>query len=423
MDVQANLLQYKKEVEDEYFKNLEPFWKTYSVDETNGGFWGRIQADNTPVTEADKGGILNARILWAFSAAFRKYGTKESEKLAHRAYSYLTNYLFDQEHGGVYWKVNFEGKSSDERKHVYVQAFSIYGLTEYYAAFGNEEALNHAKNLYDLIEKNCVDEEYGGYFESYTRDWSRNKDARLSKKDKNEPKSMNTHLHVLEGYTNLYRFAPNEKLRRSLEKLLELFHTYIFNNEKESLVCFFDTDWTHKSELISYGHNIEASWLCCEAADVLGNKKWIDAFNTVAVNVGNAVIEGTDLDGGIINERTPEKIVDSNKDWWPQAEAMIGFMNAYEITKEEKFLAASLKSWEFIKTYLIDPTYGEWFEKVDRNGVPFNEMDKVRSWKAPYHNCRALFEISLRANKLITSKNGSASSFSIAESSYLENNK
>lgn len=396
MKVEEILKTLKLEVESEFLNNILPFWYKNSMDDVYGGFFGRVNPESFPIQHAEKGGILNARIMWTFSAAYKQFPLPEVEQLAHRAYHYLMEYLIDKEHGGVFWTVDYEGNVSDDRKHVYVQAFAIYGLTEYYSSFGDTTALNQALKLYNLIEKHCKDDLFGGYFEAYSNDWKLIDDVRLSDKDKNVPKSMNTHLHILEGYTNLYRSAPTESLKHQLIALLEIFDSRIFNKNKDSLICFLDKDWTRKSNLISYGHDIEASWLCLEAAEVIGNKHWIDVFKATALIVSRNVIRGTDLDGGIINELTPTTIKDSNKDWWPQAEALVGHLNAYLISEDEEYLKAALKSWTFIKKYIIDRKFGEWFEKVDRNGNPFNNLDKIRLWKAPYHNSRAMFEVSRR---------------------------
>ena len=404
MNAREQLYHLKLEVEKEYLENIQPYWFKYSVDHKLGGFYGQVSNDNIPVIESKKGGILNARILWSFSAAYKMFKSEESKELSHRAYNYLMEYLVDKENGGIYWMLDHLGNISDDRKHVYVQAFAIYGLTEYYSAFGVPQALDYALKLYDLIEHNCKDNEYGGYFEAYSKDWKLIEDVRLSEKDKNEPKSMNTHLHVLEGYTNLYRYAPNTDIENNLKDLLNKFQTFIFNDDKDSLICFMDVDWSRKSKRISYGHDIEASWLCVEAAEVLEDKKLIESFNEIALKVSRKVINGTDEDGGIINELTTNRILDSNKDWWPQAEALVGHLNAYQISKDVFFLEAALKSWKFIKEFIIDTEYGEWYEKVSREGSPYLEMDKIRSWKAPYHNSRTMFGVSRRVKLLLENK-------------------
>jgi len=395
------LTKLKDEVDSEFLSNILPYWYKNSMDDVNGGFFGRIDHNNHPVEDADRGGILVARILWSFSAAYKQFPLPEIEELAHRAYHYLSDYLIDTDHGGVFWTVDHEGRVSDDRKHVYVQAFAIYGLSEYFSSFGVEAAIKKAEVIYKIVEEFCIDPEYGGYFEAYSRDWKLIDDVRLSDKDENEPKSMNTHLHVLEGYTNLYRYMPDENLRGRIEELLAIFDQHIFNDSKTSMTCFFDTNWDPKSDLISCGHDIEASWLCLEAAQVIESTHWIEKFSETALKVSYTVNKETDPDGGLINERTPFSESDTDKDWWPQAEALVGHLNAFGISGRSEFLKAALNSWDFIKAFIIDDIGGEWFEKVNRNGKPYDELDKVRLWKAPYHNTRAMLEVSRRVVALL----------------------
>jgi mannobiose 2-epimerase len=394
------LLQLREELRQEFLDDMLPFWTKYVLDEKNGGFVGRVTWDNKKVYDADKGGILNARLLWTFSAAYKEFKLPELEEAAHRAFDYFSEYFIDKEYGGFFWMIDSEGKVVDSKKHIYTQVFGIYGLIEYYSAFKKEEALKIAKEIYQLIESSATDKRFGGYFEAYNREWKLNDDARLSEKDENWPKSMNTHLHVLEAYTNFYRHVPFEELKQKLTDLVNYFCDHILNEDKNSLVNFFDEDWTPRSALVSYGHDVEASWLIVEAAEVLKDKQLIRKTRKYAVQICDSVLEtAVDPDGGIINERNGEEISDPNKDWWPQAEAIVGFLNAYQISEEEKYLNAALQSWKFIKEFILDKEYGEWYEKVHRDGTPY-KMDKVRSWKAPYHNGRAVFEVSQRVKKI-----------------------
>lgn len=319
-----------------------------------------------------------------------------------KPFNYFKTYFVDIEHGGFFWKIAADGTPVDCKKHIYTQAFGIYGLVEYFLAFGDTEAFFIAKKMHQCIEETARDLENGGYFEAYQQNWTPIEDVRLSEKDKNTPKSMNTHLHVLEAYTNLYRVEPSNELKSSLVDLIQLFCDRIINSERTSLINFMDKDWTPMSDLVSFGHDIEASWLLVEAAEVLQDETLLRKTQEIAIHMADAVLQnGIDPDGGLINEADAQGICDSDKDWWPQAEAVIGFLNAYEISGQPKFLQASVNSWNFIKTHMIDHTYGEWFEKTNRQGNPYHKMDKVRLWKGPYHNMRAVLEVIRRANKLI----------------------
>lgn len=395
------ILRLRDELTEEFNTNLLPFWAEYARDEKNGGFVGRITWDKQKIYEANKGGILNARLLWAFSAAYKTFPTEQIKEAALYTYQYFTQFFVDKEYGGFFWEIDAKGNMLDSRKHIYTQAFGIYGLVEYYSSFGDESALELANEIYELIEKTARDEEHGGYFEAYERDWTPCEDVRLSDKDENTPKSMNTHLHILEAYTNLYRIAPTAELHQKLKELIGYFTKYIINPERTNLNNFLDVDWTPLSKLVSYGHNIETTWLLVEAAEVLHDAEILEETKAIALNMADAVFAGIDADGGMINEMDGDEIHDSNKDWWPQVEGIIGFLNAYEISGESRYLQASVDCWEFTKKYMIDSTYGEWIEKVTREGKPHSTMDKVRLWKGPYHNMRAVFEVIRRADKLV----------------------
>ena len=395
------LLKLRDELTEEFNVNLLPFWSEYVRDEQNGGFVGRVTWDKQKVYDADKGGILNARLLWSFSAAYKVFPSEEVEEAANYTYEYFKENFVDKEFGGFFWEIDAKGNMLDSKKHIYTQAFGIYGLVEYYSSFGDESALELAREIYNLIEKTARDEEYGGYFEAYERDWTLCEDVRLSDKDENTPKSMNTHLHVLEAYTNLYRVDPTPELHQKLKDLIRYFCDYIINQERTNLNNFMDVDWKPLSKLVSYGHNIETSWLLVEAAEVLHDEEILAETRAIALKLADAVFDGIDPDGAMINEMDGDEIHDPNKDWWPQVEGIIGYLNAYEISGDSKYLEASLGCWEFTKKYIIDHKYGEWFEKVTRTGEPHSTMDKVRLWKGPYHNMRAVFEIVQRVERLV----------------------
>jgi mannobiose 2-epimerase len=316
--------------------------------------------------------------------------------MAHRAFEYFSNTFIDIKNGGVFWEVDFAGKPVDARKQAYAQGFALYGLSEYYRASKNEKALLLAQELFWTIEKNFYDDKNDGYIEALAAEWSKMDDMRLSLKDANEPKSMNTHLHILEPYTNLYRCWKNPILAESIRRLIRVFLDKIIDNHTAHFQLFFDYDWTVKSTIVSFGHDIEGAWLLAEAAHKLGNKELIDEVNKMAVRMVDATFaEGIDADGSVFYEREGEHI-DTDKHWWPQAEAMVGYVNAWQITGNIKYLTEAEKVWNFIDLFLIDHLNGEWFRRVDTNGKPYMEDEKIGFWKCPYHNTRALIEVCKR---------------------------
>ncbi len=392
------LHQYKKELEIE-LQNILDFWQKKTIDNVNGGFYGRLDNNNKVYADAPKGSVLNSRILWAFSAAYNLLPNKDYLHTAQRAFDYINDYFIDKEFGGVYWTMDSKGKPLDTKKQMYALSFAVYALSEFYISSKNEEAKNLSIELYNAIVKYSYDKENGGYIEALTCDWKELNDLRLSEKDANEKKSMNTHLHVVEGFSNLYRVWANEVLNKQIKELVYIFLNHIIDKDTNHLILFFDEQWNKKSAIISYGHDIEAAWLIQEAAEMSGSDELVEKIKQQSVKLANAVTEGLDKDGGlwyeydVVNDHLVKE-----KHSWPQAESMIGFFNAWQITGDEKYLQQSLLSWEFIKKNILDKKNGEWFWGVNEDGSIMNE-DKVGTWKCPYHNSRACIELIKRITK------------------------
>jgi cellobiose epimerase len=391
----------RERVERELRGDILPFWLKYVVDDEFGGFHGQITNDLKIDPLANKGLILNARILWTFAKAYRVYGYESYLGTARRAYEYVRRYFWDTEFGGVYWMVDHLGKPVETKKRIYGQAFTVYALAEYAAASGEEESRERAIALQRMIETAGHDGTNGGYFETCERDWKLAEKRQLSEVDMDEKKSMNTHLHLLEAYANLLRGWNDDGLKERVRELLGIFLEHIINPETNHFRMFFDEVWHDRSDRFSFGHDIEGSWLICEAAEVLGDKKLLEQSRKAAVKMAQAVYEqAVDADGGLLYEGTSEEIIDTDKHWWPQAEAVVGFLNAYELSGKNYFLKASERSWEFIEKYIVDRRNGEWYWKVSRDGTPSKDKYKVDPWKCPYHNSRTCFEVMERLDKL-----------------------
>jgi len=391
------LLQLKQELKEELTHNILPFWMDKMMDDKNGGFYGQMTGRNQLVPNAPKGGILNARILWTFSSAALALKNPLYTEYAKRAKDYAFEHFFDTENGGTYWMLKADGTPADTKKQIYSQAFFIYALVEYYRVTNDKTCLDKAIELFNLIEKYSFDTKLNGYFEAYSKDWVLLEDLRLSEKDANEKKTMNTHLHILEAYTNLYRVWDSPLLKKQLRNLIELFLDKIINSETHHLDLFFDEDWDCKSTLFSYGHDIEAAWLIDEAAAVLGDAELLKRVHKVIGKVVDAAAEGVQPNGAIVNEKNSATgHVDTNCDWWPQAEAMVGFFNAYELSKDESYAMKTLATWEFVKTNIVDTENGEWHWSVSSTGKVDNNNDKAGFWKCPYHNGRMCLELFTR---------------------------
>ncbi|MNO14571.1 Cellobiose 2-epimerase [compost metagenome] len=395
-----NSMQWSQQLDQELKDNILRFWIDKSVDTKRGGFHGEIDQQLRVNENAEKSLVLNARILWTFSAAYRHYQNDSYLEIANEAYRYLIHYFTDKTYGGFYWMVDADGNPSQDKKQIYGHAFVIYALVEYYLADQCQAALDLSIELYRLIEEHSYDKLHKGYIEAVARNWKYTGNLSLSNKDLNEKKSMNTHLHVLEAYTNLYRVWQSPELTHSLSELIEVTMDQIVDHTTGHFLLFFDEEWNVKSSHISYGHDIEGSWLLLEAAEVLQNPRILKRVKSTAITMAEAVYaKGIDQDGGIWNEADPGGLIDTNKDWWPQAEAMVGFYNAYELTGDSKFRDAAIQSWEFIRKYIVDHKYGEWHWGVQQDGTPLPNEPKISAWKCPYHNGRACLEMLTRLQK------------------------
>ena len=408
-----NIAGYRAEADRELHAILL-YWMQNTPDLVHGGFIGRIDGQDQPHPEAPKGLVLNSRILWTFSAVWRSAaggsgadpgGTNGSighsiyRPIADRACDYLIHNFLDREYGGAFWSLDAAGQPLDPRKQIYGQAFALYGLSEYYRASGEKTALDEAISLFRLIEQHSFDSGFnqragsprGGYFEAFARDWSPLEDVRLSGKDANDPKTMNTHLHILEAYTNLYHAWPDPLLLSRIIGLLDIFDRYIIGAGGH-LGLFFDTNWKGREELISYGHDIEAAWLLHEAALVINNNEWITKTSRLALRIAAAAAAGLDTDGGLWYEQEDGHLI-RQKHWWPQAEAMVGFLQAWQLSGETIWWQRSLDSWNFVKEHIRSPDGKEWYWGVEADNSPMPGQDKAGFWKCPYHNSRACLEI------------------------------
>lgn len=381
------LVAYREELTTALYDILL-YWEQFTIDTKDGGFYGAINNDNVVQQGSPKGSVLNSRILWTFSAAYKFNPKPGYLTLAERAYQYIRTYMQDPAYRGVYWSVTATGEPLETRKQVYGQAFLIYALSEFYAINNVPEVLDWAIEVYRLLETHSYDPVYGGYYEAFSREWGPLEDLRLSAKDDNAAKTMNTHLHVLEAYTNLYRIWPDTGLRNKIHGLIDIFLEKIIDPATHQQILFFNTAWEPQSTVISYGHDIETSWLLQDAAEVLADGPLLERVKKNTVEMAQAAIAGIATDGSLQYEDD-----NTEKHWWVQAEAMVGFFNAWQLSGEDKYLQLSLRNWEFVKKYIIDKKKGEWFWGVTDALEVMPGQDKAGFWKCPYHNSRACLEL------------------------------
>lgn len=386
-------------------ENILAYWLRLR-DTKRGGFYGQVTGDEILVPDAPRGAVLNARILWTFSSAYRilkttdeRQKTKDYLEAAQEAKRYIEAHFIDREFGGCYWSVTAEGEPLDTKKQTYAIAFTIYGLSEYARATGDKESLNAAIRLFHDIESHAIDAENIGYVEALTRDWQPIADMRLSDKDENAAFTMNTHLHILESYTNLYRVWRDPRLAERLRLLIRIFTNKLYNPDNHHVDCFFDTHWHGKRNIASYGHDIEAAWLLNEALDVLGDERLTAKVRPVTARIAEASVEGLQPDGSMEHENH-----DASRQWWVECEAVIGFVDQWErLEVRGERLAFSGDAghyWQlaervfaYICDHLIDREHGEWYWAVLPDGTTDTVNDKAGFWKCPYHNSRMCLEL------------------------------
>ena len=381
----------------------------------SGGFYGRITGTEELDTSAPLGAIMNARLLWTFASAHRLLGspsgtecskTPETEcccvdylSVEMMAKREIIDWFYDTCYGGIYWSLDACGKPLDTKKQIYAIAFAIYGLSELHRACGDEEALEYAIKLFRSIEEHSFDSERDGYFEAFTREWQPIEDMRLSDKDANESKTMNTHLHVLEAYTCLFRVWKDKLLEERLRGLIGIFEKHITGSDGH-LKLFFDNDWRCGYDIVSYGHDIEASWLLHEAALVLGDAEVLRRVENIVSKIAEAAREGFTQEGGMIYEMQNGRGADGDRHWWVQAETVVGYFNLWEHFGNQEGLENAIMCWEFIKAHIIDKENGEWFWSLRSDGTVNREDDKAGFWKCPYHNGRMCMELIERTKNL-----------------------
>lgn len=386
------------EIKEHLISDIIPFWENLK-DETYGGFYGYMDYDLKVDQKAVKGCILNSRITWFFANAYTLLGEAELLTYARHGYEFLKNYCMDKEKGGVFWSVTYDGKPEDTTKHTYNQAFSIYALSSYYEASGDEEALILAKQLMEIIEERCTNE--NGYMEAFDREFKPVENDKLSENGVIAEKTMNTLLHVFEAYTELYRVSKDARVKERLEWMMDLMAERIYNPALHRQEVFFDNDYHSLIDLHSYGHDIETAWLIDRGVEVLEEESYKKKMTPITRTLTERIYEVA-FDGHSLANECENGVVNQHRIWWVQAETVVGFLNGYQKDRSHReYLEAAKSQWQFIKDHVIDKRKGsEWFWEVNPDGTPILGRPIVEPWKCPYHNGRMCFEVLKRAKIL-----------------------
>ncbi|MGN1415885.1 MAG: AGE family epimerase/isomerase [Oscillospiraceae bacterium] len=382
-----------KECKSELENHIIPFWDALRDDE-NGGFYGQMDNDLVLDKKGTKGVILNSRILWFYSSVYRSIGGEKNLGNARHAYEFLRDKCVDRENGGVYWMMNYDGTVNDSMKHTYNQAFAIYALSTYFLACGDKDALDLAFELFDTVEEKCTDDI--AYMEAFSKDWKLIENDALSENGLMADKTMNTVLHLIEGYTVLLEASKDKRVEERLRFLLDITADKIYDAQNHKLKVFFDVNLDVIGDIYSYGHDIEATWLIDRACDTIGDEKLIKDWQEKNLKIAEKIYNVA-LENGAVNNERENNVIDRKRVWWVQAESIVGFINAYSHCNDKKYLEAASSVWSWIKDHQIDKrSGGEWWAEVDFKGEPMPDFTMVNEWKCPYHNGRMCLEVMAR---------------------------
>jgi len=381
---------FAQELKEHLEGKILPFWEGLKDDEF-GGFYGLLDINLKLDQKAVKGCILNSRILWFFSNAYLEGYGEDTLLYADHAFYFLKQFCVDKQNGGLYWSLSYDGKPYDTIKHTYNQAFAVYALASYYDASKNEEALKLAYQIYNIIENQCKDDI--GYLEAFTDNWKPANNDKLSENGIIAEKTMNTHLHVFEAYTELYRVTKDEKIAANLRSIMNIFSEKMYNPKLHRQEVFFDSEFNSILDLHSYGHDIETCWLIDRGTMILEDTSYIELMNVMTQDLAKETLQVA-YKGHSLMAESESGVVDTLRIWWVQCEAMIGFYNEYQKSGKEEYAEASYDIWKYILTYLDDKREGsEWYSEVDEKGNPSTAKPIVELWKCPYHNGRMFFEM------------------------------
>lgn len=383
--------ELKKEIREHLQQSIIPFWKSLR-DDTYGGYYGYMGYDLTVDKRAVKGCILNSRIIWFFANAYLTLGDESLLSEARHGFEFMKEFCLDKENGGVLWSVTYDGKPEDTTKHTYNQAFSIYALSSYYDAAKDEESIRIAEELYELIEEKCRDE--GGYLEAFDQKFHPMENDKLSENGVIADRTMNTLLHVFESYTEFYRVTKKKEVKERLEWMMDIIAEKIYNPKLHRQEVFFDSEYNTLIDLHSYGHDIETAWLVDRGVEIVGNPEYEAKMTPITKDLTRQIYETAYKSHSLANE-CERGVVDTDRVWWVQAEAVVGFLNGYQKDKDKpEYLKAAEDIWQYIKTCLIDAREGsEWFWLLNEEGRPYENKPIVEPWKCPYHNGRMCIEV------------------------------
>lgn len=415
------ILAYKNEAEKHLVNELLPFWFTRMIDKENGGYLTHFDEQGNDTGEDEKSLIAQTRCLYTLASACRAgYGDEKVAEMAKHGVDFLISKMWDREHGGFYWMLDRKGNLKIDSKIIYGHSFAMYSLSEYTLATGDNRGVEYAEKVFDLLQKYCVDSMYGGYWEMFHRDWTLCGPGSQG----GDRKTLDVHMHLMEAFTTLYECTGKDVHRRKLLEVIDLLLNRIIHPVYKTGIPQFYKDWSvapqikfdiiwgwdrfseegqkgNATDNTCYGHNAEFAWLLKHAVKVLQDDqgKYHDLFRII---YDHTVDNGIDYEYGGVFVEGPHSggVYDREKEFWQQAEVLIGLLDAVQMTGEEKYWEAYMNVHRFVFDKVINKGVGEWYPLLSRKGDPiWTHMG--HSWKINYHTVRAMIQSIKRMEELL----------------------
>ena len=412
--------KFIKEAENHLVKELLPFWTTRIIDNKNGGYITHFDKDGNDTGDDEKSLIAQSRSVYTLSSAHRAgYGSGEFAEMAKWGIDFMLEKMWDKEYGGFFWMMDRAGNVKVDKKILYGHSFAIYGLSEYTLATGDSRGIEYAEKTFDLIQKNCTDTYFGGYFEMFDRNWTLAGPGSQG----GDRKTLDVHMHLMEAFTTLFECSKKEVHRRKLLEDIEILLNRMMHPEYKTGIPQFTADWqiapqikfdviwgwdryseegekNNPTDNTCYGHNAEFGWLFIHALKILGasTDDYLDLFTKI---FDHTINNGIDKKHGGVFVEGPHSggVYDMEKEFWQQAEVLIGTLDAYLLFGKEKYWDAYKNVHRFVFDKVINRNAGEWYPLLTREGEPiWTHMG--HSWKVNYHTVRAMIQSIKRLRKI-----------------------
>jgi mannobiose 2-epimerase len=374
--------------------SIVKFYLPNCVDQVNGGYLESLR-DGKFAPTGEKFLTMQGRQLWFFSTLAQEGIERDAALAAAKSgFEFLERFMRDPEHGGYFSKVSDAGKPIDTRKHVYLNAFALYGLVGYFRATKDESALKSAQAFFRILESKAHDSAHGGYNEFFYEDWKPIRDVKESGYiGAIDTKTYNTHLHVLEALAELYRVWPDPLVARRLGEAILINTNTVRHPDYFCNIDGWSPDWkmiqSPQNLRASYGHDVECAWLTMDAARTLNFsprllRPWAEAL------VGYSLKYGYDREHGGFYYTGPlgKSAEDTRKEWWVEAEALVSMLEMYKLTGKREYYDVFCQTLDFVEKHQM-AAEGNWWASRKADGSPLSDQ-RSSPWHGAYHNGRSM---------------------------------